>query len=114
MINMGGLSECKFSFVADLLVKFKLDFCFLQETMISDDVICHSSRDGRVLPFGPWPCSNNGSVWQKASDGCVLSVLVALDGFKLNLTSMHQLIRLKERRFFSLCIHFSFQTPSLS
>ena len=122
-INIRGLSESKFSCVAEYFAKFKLDFCFLQETMISDDVTCRSfssrwlgpsfwalacRRRGRVAILCSDRFRNNVSVWQKDSDGRVLSILVTLDDIKLNLVNVYTPTYPTERKTFFQSLHSFF------
>lgn len=119
-INVRGLSESKFSCVADYFAKFKLDFCFLQETMISDDVTCRSfssrwpgpsywapacRRRGGVAILCSDRFRNNVSTWQKDSDGRVLSILVTLDDIKLNLVNVYTPTYPAERKTFFQSLH---------
>ena len=122
-INIRGLSESKFSCVAEYFAKFKLDFCFLQEMMISDDVTCRSFSSRWLGPSFWAPacrrrggvailCSdrfrNNVSVWQKDSDGRVLSILVTLDDIKLNLVNVYTPTYPTERKTFFQSLHSFF------
>ena len=122
-INIRGLSESKFSCITEYFAKFKLDFCFLQETMISDDATCRSFSSRWLGPSFWAPacrrrggvailCSdrfrNNVSVWQKDSDGRVLSILVTLNDIKLNLVNVYTPTYPTERKTFFQSLHSFF------
>ena len=122
-INVRGLSKHKFSFITDFFVQSKLDFCFLQETMISDDTTCRSlsscwsgpsfwalacRRRGGVAVLCSDRFRDNISVWQKDSDGRVLSILVTLDDLRLNLVNIYTPTYPAERKTFFQTLHSYF------
>ena len=98
-INVRGLSQRKFSLVSDFFRASRPDFCFIQETMISNDAVLRSfssSWPGASFwapAVGPCLCfdvfRNNVSVWQKDQSGCILSLLVKFDDFNLNLVNLY-------------------------
>ena len=79
-IYVRSLSQRKFSLVSDFFRASRLDFCFIQETMISDDVVLRSfssswpgpslwapavGRRGGVAILSSDVFRHNVSVWQK-------------------------------------------------
>ena len=52
-INVRGLSQRKFSLVSDFFRASRLDFCFIQETMISNDAVLRSFSSS-------WPLLSGG------------------------------------------------------
>ena len=131
-INVRGLSQRKFSLVSDFFRASRLDFCFIQETMISNDPVLRSFSSSWPGPSFWAPavgrrgggggvailCSdvfrNNVSVWQKDQSGRILSLLVKFDDFNLKLVNLYVLyvrFRLRERFSFSRSRPVFFQTP---
>ena len=105
-INVRGLSQSKFSLVSDFFRASRLDFCFIQETMISNDAVLSSfssswpgpsfwapavGRRGGVAILCSDVFRNNVSVWQKDESGRILSLLVKFDDFNLNLVNLYVL-----------------------
>ena len=114
-INVRGLSQRKFSLVSDFFRASRLDFCFIQETMISNDAVLRSfssswpgpsfwapavGRRGGVAILCSDVFRNNVSVWQKDQSGRILSLLVKFDDFNLNLVNLYVPTIPAERKIF--------------
>ena len=120
-INVRGLSQRKFSLVSDFFRASRLDFCFIQETMISNDAVLRSFSSSWPGPSFWAPavgrrggggggggvailCSDvfrkNVSVWQKDQSGRILSLLVKFDNFNLNLVNLCVTTIPAERKIF--------------
>ena len=112
-INVRGLSQRKFSLVSDFFRASRLDFCFIQETMISNGAVLRSFSSSWPGPSFWVPAVGRSlSVWQKDQSGRILSLLVKFDDFNLNLVNlMCRRFRLRERFSFSRSRPFFFQTP---
>ena len=114
-INVRGLSRKKFESITDFFHTSQLDFCFIQETMIS--------LKSKIAPFSAswsdpsfWApavatrggvailCSNDYSsaisVWQKDSSGSILSLLVSLESLNINLDNVYAPTARAERKTF--------------
>ena len=114
-INVRGLSRKKFELISDFFHTLQLDFCFIQETMISlESKILSFSADWRGPSY--WApavgrrggvailCSNDYSnavsVWHKDSSGRILSLLVSLGSFNINLVNVYVPTAPAERKTF--------------
>ena len=115
------------SFVSEFFSKSRLDFCFVQETMISDDSVRLSlssrwrgpsfwapaiGRRGGVAVLRADRFRNSISVWQKDTGGRILSLLIALDGFNLNLVNVYAPTCPTERKTFFQSLHSYFYPNS--
>ena len=109
------MSRRKFELIADFFRSSKLDFCFVQETMISkESKIAFLSaswrgpsfwapavgRRGGVTILCSQDSSDQVSVWQKDSNVRIVSLLVQCDSVKLNLVNVYALTVPAERKVF--------------
>ena len=124
------MSRRKFELIADFFPSSNLDFCFVQETMISNESKIASlsaswrgpsfwapavGRRGGVAILCSQDFSDQVSVWQKDSNGRIVSLLVQCDSVKLNLVNVYApTVPVKERFFFRECHLFSFRILILS
>ena len=117
------MSDRKFSFISEFFDKSSLDFCFVQETMISDDSTCRSlssrwrgpsfwapavGRRGGVAVFCSERFRERILVWQKDTCGRVLSLLVRFDQVNLNLVNIYAPTSPSERKAFFHSLHSYF------
>ena len=98
------MSRKKFELIAEFFRSSNLDFCFVQETMISKESKIASlsaswrgpsfwapavGRRGGVVILCSQDYSDQVSVWQKDSNGRIVSLLVQCDSVKLNLVNVY-------------------------
>ena len=122
-INVRGLSENKFSSVVECFRRQGLDFCFVQETMISDKRVMDSfssrwrgpiywspavGRRGGVAVFLTDELRNKITCWKKDADGRVLSILLNCDGVRLNLVNVYAPTVPRQRVPFFQVVHSFF------
>ena len=124
------MSRRKFELIAEFFRSSNLDFCFVQETMISKESKIASlsaswrgasfwapavDRRGGVVILCAQDYSDQVSVWQKDSNGRIVSLLVQCDSVKLNLVNIYApQFPPKEMLSFRQCHLFSFRTLILS
>ena len=117
------MSDEKFSSVVRCFCQEKLDFCFIQETMISDKQVINSlssrwrgpsfwspavGRKGGVAILLSSGLQDNLSVWKKDTEGRVLSILVNLNNVRINLINVYAPTVPAERAPFFQSVHSFF------
>ena len=123
MINARGLSDRKFISITDYFHGANLDFCCIQETMVSN-VTIKSSFSSRWRGPSFWApavgrrggvailCSDRFrdrlSVWQRDSDGRFLSLLISFGHINVNLVNLYVPPIPAERRAFLRSAHAYF------
>ena len=109
------MSRKKFELIAEFFRSWNLDFCFVQEPMISKESKIASlsaswrgpsfwapavGRRGGVVILCSQDYSDQVSVWQKDSNGRIVSLLVQCDSVKLNLVNIYAPTVPAERKVF--------------
>ena len=117
------MSDEKFSSVVRCFYQESLDFCFIQETMISDKRVIDSlssrwrgpsfwspavGRRGGVAILLSSCLQDNLSVWKKDTEGRVLSVLLNIDSQSINLVNLYAPTVPADRRVFYQSVHLYF------
>ena len=122
-INVRGLSDRKFISITDYFHSANLYFCCIQETIVSN-VTIQSSFSSRWRGPSFWApavgrrggvailCSDRFrdrlSVWQRDSDGRVLSLLISFGDINVNLVNLYVPTIPAERRAFLRSAHAYF------
>ena len=122
-INIRGLSDRKFSLLTEYISRSRCDFCFIQETMISDDETIKSlssrwpgpsywapaiGRRGGVAILFSKHFEGKISVWKKDPDGRVLSVQLQFNEISLNVINVYAPTNPTERKPFLRSLHSYF------
>ena len=101
--------------ISDFFRSKHFDFCLIQESMISDSSVQLRlssdwpgpsfwapavSRRGGVVILGSEAFRDRVSVWQRDTDGRVLSLLITIDDIDINSVNVYAPTRPAERRIF--------------
>jgi len=123
MINVRGLSHEKFLSVISSFCQEKLDFCFIQESMICDKHVMDSfsfrwqgsiywspavGRRGGVATFLSYDLKNTVISCKKETDRRFLSILVKFDSIYINLVNVYAPTAPVERAQFNQSVHSFF------
>lgn len=122
-INLRGFDTRKQNFLFDYVRSNNFDFCCVQEIMSSDHQFFTSlasrwrgpcfwspsiGRQGSSLILISETFNNSVISWRKDFNGRIVSILVSLGSFKLNLINIYAPTNLTERKIFFEHLHESF------